>query len=162
MVHSASSWHDFLSFLSIYFHVTNNHTPKMIFVLSSLWKGNALKHACCCVLIHNKDNKCVYFSSVLPEEMVSPEGLVSIIPQSLIAVQDEDVQFRCITGFGPDVWNSYLWLSNTSNYLCASSECSYQQTYPNLTSKNITTCITLWISCHSFFLCRPTGCRGHW
>ena len=69
-------------------------------------------------------------------EVVSPEGLVSVIPDHLIAVQDENVHFRCVTSSGPGFRHTFLWLSNTSHYLCDSSECGHHQTYPDLNSND--------------------------
>ena len=94
---------------------------------------------------------CVFLSLGMEKEVVSPEGLVSVIPDNLVAVQDEDVQFRCISGAVPDEWNSYLWLVNASHYLCDSSDCSPQETYPDLPSNEHISCVIPWNSCYIFF-----------
>ena len=94
---------------------------------------------------------CVCHSLGMEREVVSPEGLVSVDPDHHVAVQDEDVQFLCDSGNVPDTWDSYLWVINASHYLCDSSDCSQQQTYPDLKSNEHISCVIPWNSCCFFF-----------
>ena len=53
---------------------------------------------------------------------VSPEDILSTIPESQNASKGDNVTFTCLTEAGPDT--TYLWLYNISDLVCTESDCS--------------------------------------
>ena len=59
---------------------------------------------------------------LIVSNIVSPEDILSTIPESQITSKGDNITFTCLTEAGPDT--TYLWLYNISDLVCTESDCS--------------------------------------
>ena len=53
---------------------------------------------------------------------VSPEEIVSVVPESIIVNHNDNATFTCMSDAGPN--NNYQWLFKAKDLVCTSSNCS--------------------------------------
>ena len=56
--------------------------------------------------------------------IVSPEGLVAISPEIVIATEGMNITFMCETAVQDGQTVRYVWFHNVRNLVCSQSDCS--------------------------------------